>query len=314
MSVQVTLEQQSRAVIAAGSKSFAAASMLFDPPTRAASHMLYAWCRHCDDVVDGQDLGEGMTPLTVEDRRARVADLEVRTRAAFSDEPQTDPVFRALQRVAFLSGLDARWPLEHLAGFAMDVEPRTYVTLDDTLLYSFRVAGVVGVMMAQVMGVRPSLVETLRRAQDLGLAFQLTNIARDVAEDARNGRVYLPADWLAEAGLAADPSALLDPANAQAVSAVSVRLVKAAEPFYDSAAQGLAALNFRSAWAVAAARGVYRGIGRRVVSAGPAALQARTRVGGGAKAALIARALVKAAASRAVMRPKPRPETLWTAI
>ena len=79
MSTDVALERESRATIAAGSKSFAAASMLFDPPTRAASHMLYAWCRHCDDVVDGQDLGEGQTRLTVEDRRARVAELEARS-------------------------------------------------------------------------------------------------------------------------------------------------------------------------------------------------------------------------------------------
>ena len=83
----------------------------------------------------------------------------------------------------------------------MDVGNHVYRSFDDTLLYCYRVAGVVGVMMAQIMGVRD--VPTLQRAADLGIAFQLTNIARDVLDDAGNGRCYLPVAWLAEVGLSA---------------------------------------------------------------------------------------------------------------
>ena len=89
--------------------------------------------------------------------------------------------------------------MDLLQGFEMDVEGRRYDTLEDTLDYAYHVAGVVGVMMARIMGVQDA--PTLRRAQDLGLAFQLTNIARDVVEDARGGRVYLPGQWLDEAGV-----------------------------------------------------------------------------------------------------------------
>ena len=92
-----------------------------------------------------------------------------------------------------------RYPLEHLDGFVMDVEGREYHTLTDTVEYCYHVAGVVGVMMAYIMGVRDE--PTLDRATDLGLAFQLTNICRDVVEDAEVGRVYLPLDWLTEAGV-----------------------------------------------------------------------------------------------------------------
>ena len=78
-----------------------------------------------------------------------------------------------------------------------------YLTLDDTLLYSYHVAGVVGAMMASIMGVRdPSI---LKRAVDLGIAFQLTNISRDVMEDAADDRIYLPSDWLAAEGVASEP-------------------------------------------------------------------------------------------------------------
>jgi 15-cis-phytoene synthase len=314
------LVAESAAIIRAGSQSFAAASTLFDARTRAGAHLLYAWCRHCDDVVDGQDLGHGAQALSADERRARVADLERRTREALAFDGggggpnrAMEPVFRGLGRVAFVAGIDPRWPMEHLAGFSMDVEPQPYPDLDALLLYCWRVAGVVGVMMAQVMGVPAGATGTLRRAQDLGLAFQLTNIARDVAEDASNGRVYLPADGLAAEGLEPVPAALLDPARREAVARVAARLVAAAEPYYASAAQGLAALPFRSAWAIATALGVYREIGRKVVRAGPAALETRMRVSGGRKAALAAGAFSRALASRLVFRPSPRPQ-LWTAI
>jgi phytoene synthase len=93
--------------------------------------------------------------------------------------------------------------------------------------------------------------ETLRRAQDLGLAFQLTNISRDVIEDAEGGRVYLPADWLVEAGLEPTAGAVADPANRAAVHDVTGRLLAVAEPYYDSARDGLRGLPFRSAMAIA---------------------------------------------------------------
>ena len=297
-------------IIAAGSQSFAAASRLFDARTRAGAHLLYAWCRHCDDVVDGQELGQGRELLTAEDRRLRVAELERATRSALAGEPQEQPVFRGLQVVAREFGVDARWPLEHLAGFGMDVEPRIYADLDEVRLYCWRVAGVVGVMMASVMGVAADDVATLRRAQDLGLAFQLTNIARDVREDAENGRVYLPADRLSAVGIAPTPEGVMgDPSSA---AVVARELVAAAEPLYDSARQGLAALPWHSAWAIAAARGVYREIGRKVVRAGPRALESRAGTSGAEKLWLAMSGGVLALRSRGA-KPQARP-AMWSAI
>ncbi len=296
--------------IGAGSQSFAAAAALFDARTRAGAHLLYAWCRHCDDVVDGQALGRGREDLTAADRRARVAELERRTRSAFAGEPQSDPAFQGLQRVAQDFALPERWPLEHVAGFAMDVEPHPPADLDACLLYCWRVAGVVGVMMARVMGVAADDLATLRRAQDLGLAFQLTNIARDVREDAENGRVYLPADRLRARGVEPAPAAVL--AAPAAAAAVARELVAAAEPFYDSARDGLAALPWRSAWAIAAARGVYREIGRKVARAGDRALDRRAGTSAAEKAWLLAAGLGAALASRG-RRPSDR-AAMWTAI
>lgn len=247
-----------------GSKSFAAAAKLFDERTRQSAVMLYAWCRHCDDVIDGQTLGHGQVDGDRSTGEARLAELVDLTERAYAGEPMQDPAFAAFQQVIQRHQIPKAYPLEHLAGFRMDVQGYHYQTFDDTLLYCYRVAGVVGLMMARVMGAEAEA--TLDRACDLGLAFQLTNIARDIVEDAAIGRVYLPADWLAEAGIPADGVGLLH--KRPALALLSARLVDLAEPYYLSASQGLRDLPLRSAWSIATAHGIYRQIGVEVKARG----------------------------------------------
>ena len=299
----------SRDSIQRGSTSFAAAARLFDPRIRDDAYMLYAWCRHCDDEIDGQVMGHGAVGLDPALARAKLAELEDKTRRAMAGEVAGDAAFAAFQRVARRHGIPARYPLDLLQGFRMDVEGHSYRALDDTLLYAYHVAGVVGVMMAQVMGVRD--VATLRRASDLGLAFQLTNIARDVVEDAKVGRVYLPGEWLGAA--ADDPAAVIDPANRAVVFAATERLLAAAEPYYASARWGLKALGLRSAWAVAAAHGVYRQIGLNVRAMGPAGMDRRASTGAMSKLALVLRGGLVAARAATVdgWRREPDRSALW---
>jgi phytoene synthase len=271
--------QASRAAIEKGSKSFAAAARLFDARTRDDASMLYAWCRHCDDEIDGQTMGHGQTRLDPALAAARLRALQDQTRAALAGTPSDDPVFEAFRQVATRHAIPAEYPLALLEGFAMDVAGQRYRSLEDVRRYAWHVAGVVGVMMAMVMGVRD--LPTLRRAADLGIALQLTNIARDVIEDAQAGRVYLPEDWLAEAGLT--PADILDPGRRAILHGVACRLLDEADRYYASARWGLRALPFRSAWAIAAARGVYRRIGTEVARSDPAGWGARAVVGGGRK-------------------------------
>jgi 15-cis-phytoene synthase len=299
----------SRDSIRRGSTSFAAAARLFDPSIREDAYMLYAWCRHCDDEIDGQVMGHGAVGLDPVLAGRKLAELEDKTRRALAGEPPDDTAFAAFQRVALRHGIPAQHPLDLLQGFRMDVEGHTYRTLQDTLLYAYHVAGVVGVMMAQVMGVRD--VATLRRASDLGLAFQLTNIARDVIEDAKGGRVYLPTEWLGSA--AESPASVVHHANRAVVFAATERLLAAAEPYYASARWGLKALGFRSAWAVAAAHGVYRQIGLTVRAMGPVGMDRRARAGTLIKLARVLQGgLVAArAASLDGWRHEPDRVTLW---
>ena len=295
------LVASSEQAIAKGSQSFAAAARLLPRAVRDDTVMLYAWCRHADDVVDGQVLGAA--PAEGHDPAAAVAQLRAETLAALHGDGPVSAPFAALRAVARRHDFPVAWPLALIEGFAMDAQGRHYATLADTLDYAYHVAGVVGVMMARVMGVRDQAV--LDRACDLGLAFQLTNIARDVQDDAAIGRVYLPQDWLDAAG------ARVDAPGTPALNGVIGRLVTEAEPYYASARGGLAGLPVQAEWSIAAALRIYRAIGRKILAAGPGFDGRRVSTSGAEKAALVAAAAADAAASR-WRRPAPRPHGLWT--
>lgn len=263
--------------IARGSKSFALASRLFDGATRDRATLLYAWCRHCDDVIDGQYLGEGAHDwarwgATPAERLQRLQDCTTR---ALRGQPTGEPAFEALARVAAETGLPERYAQDLIDGFALDVDWKPVRTEADLLTYCYHVAGCVGIMMAIVMGVSPADHATLIRACDLGLSFQLNNIARDVAEDAERGRCYLPDSWLQAEGLTAETHA--QPENRAALHRVVTRLVDLAERYEASAAHGVPALRNRQAWAVLSAAQIYGDIGRKVRGQGPSALDGRTR-------------------------------------
>ena len=300
---------QCRAAIRGGSKSFAQAARLFAPWTRDAAQLLYAWCRHCDDEIDGEVLGRpAELPAHPEQKLAEMRD---RTRRALQGEPMEQPEFQALQRVVDLHRIPRRYAFELLEGFAMDVERRRFRSLDDVLEYCYHVAGVVGLMMAHIMGSREQAA--LRHAADLGLALQMTNIARDVIHDASIGRIYLPLDWLSEAGV--PPSEISEARHRTALHGVVMRLLREADRYYASGDRGLAYLGFRSAWAVGTARQVYWEIGRLVERRRESAWDRRAVVPRWRQRVWVARALARAVHCRLARErwlEAAEPPDLWT--
>ena len=275
-----------RASIVRGSRSFAAASLLFAPATRERAWLLYAWCRAGDDIADGQVAGHGM--IHPDDARERVAALRLLTDAALAGRVIGEPAFDGLRLVAAETGLPAAWPGALIDGFVLDAEGWRPRDEADLYRYCWHVAGVVGCMMAVVMGVSPDDGPVLDRAAELGMAFQLANIARDLAEDAAAGRCYLPADWLAAERVSAET--LLDPASRPALARLAERLTARAAAFEASARTGAAALPFRSAWAVLAAAAIYGAIGREVERRGERAWDERVSTSGAQKLRFIAAA------------------------
>lgn len=291
-------------IIARGSKSFRSASALFDERTRERAWLLYAWCRACDDMTDGQVLGHDMkTPTDPQGAHRHIVML---TDRALAGETTGVAPFDAFGIVASECHIPPKSAHDHLAGFALDAEAWTPKTEDDLLRYCFHVAGAVGVMMALVMGVDPDDRDTLDRASDLGIAFQLANIARDIVADAREGRVYLPKNWLDAVGLGTN--ALTDPNNGARIAPLAERLVRLSRDYRASARVGARRLPFRSRLAVLAASNVYGAIGEKVVERGAGAWQSRTVVSDSEKLEEFALALIQA------FWPTPNSprEGLWT--
>lgn len=297
-----------RTTIAAGSKSFAAASRLFDRPTRERAWLLYAWARACDDLADGQELGHGMT--AVADAPQRLAQITARTDAALAGEWVGDPAFDALGIVAAEARLPHDLVRDVIAGFALDAEEWRPRSEDDLYRYCYHVAGAIGCLMAVVMGVDPADQDTLDRACDLGIAFQLSNIARDLCEDAAADRCYLPIEWLVEIDV--PPGEHMKPHYRPRVAMLARRLVDQSQRYEASAREGTPALPFRAAWAVLAAADIYGGIGRAVAARGEHAWDHRVTTSKAQKLGAIGRAFA-AARGRAGRYPRtPRDPELWT--
>lgn len=260
------LVQECEKRIKIGSKSFSLAASLFGREARDAAWLLYCWCRYCDDQID--------ETVNLRLQEMRVAELRKGTRAAFAGEYSAQPPFEAMRYLASRYRIPELYAEELIEGMAMDVRKERYETFEELLQYAYRVAGTVGLMMVHVMGVSEELA--LAHASDLGTAMQLTNIARDVLEDAGRGRVYLPLHWLDEAGVLESQLELAK--YRDALGGVAARLVREASKYYDSGNRGLKYLPWRAAIAVAVASQVYRRIGDKVARRGGEAWNTRTVV------------------------------------
>ncbi|RAI57674.1 phytoene/squalene synthase family protein [Roseicella frigidaeris] len=287
-----------RALLRGGSRSFQMASLLLPKRVARPAAALYAFCRLADDAIDGTEPGMGAGGA----REAALAGLQARLHAAYAGRPAALPADRAFALVVAQHGIPRALPEALLEGLAWDAAGRRYPSLAALEDYAARVAGAVGAMMALLMGARGG--EALARASDLGVAMQLTNIARDIGEDARAGRLYLPLDWLREAGLA--PEAFLAaPAFQPGLGTVVARLLRRADWLYARAEAGIALLPADCRPGIAAARLLYAEIGRQVERQGLDSVAARAVVPARRKAALLLRSA--ALALRAAPAPAAPP-------
>ncbi len=233
-----------------GSRSFYTASKLLPRRVREPALALYAFCRLADDAVD----------LNAEKADA-VLSLHNRLDLAYAGTPRNAPADRAFAAVIEEFDMPRALPEALLEGLAWDAMERRYATMPELHGYAARVASAVGAMMCVLMRVRDR--HALARACDLGVAMQLTNIARDVGEDAREGRLYLPTAWFDEAGI--DMAQFLaDPRMTPGIGALVGRLLREADTLYIRAEAGVQGLPIASRPGIYAARHVYAGIGGKV--------------------------------------------------
>ena len=269
-----------------GSRTFRAASLVLPPRVRRAATGLYAFCRTADDAID-----QGL------DRHAALEDLRARLDAIYAATPGDDPVDRVFADVVLGYDIPRAFPDALLEGFEWDAADRRYESLAELTDYAVRVAGVVGAMMAMVMGVRDP--GQIARACDLGVAMQLTNIARDVGEDARCRRLYLPLEWLREEAI--DPAVWCsNPEFNAGVATVIRRLLVEADALYERSEVGLAGLPAACRPGMYAARLLYAEIGHELGRRELDSVNRRAIVSWRRKARLVARAVVASGGGRGV--------------
>ena len=275
-----------RALLANGSRTFLAASHLLPWRVSDPAIALYAFCRMADDAIDESDA-----------HTDALAHLNARLDAIYLGAPLNFVVDRAFADVVNQFAIPRALPQALLEGFAWDADGRRYETIADVQAYAARVAGTVGAMMALLMGVRSH--DDVARACDLGIAMQLTNIARDVGEDARNGRLYLPRQWLAEDGIDADQF-LTQPVFSSALARVIERMLATADEFYRRADMGIAAIPFSCRPSIRAARLLYAEIGHQLRRNGLDSVAQRAYVSRRRRLSLLLRAIAPASVVAAV--------------
>ncbi|MEQ9257954.1 MAG: phytoene/squalene synthase family protein [Roseovarius sp.] len=234
-----------------GSRSFHAASKLLPKRLRDPALALYAFCRLADDAVDLQQA-----------KSRAVLRLHERLDRAYAGRPEDTPADRAFTSIIEEFDMPRALPEALLEGLAWDAMERRYATLSELRGYSARVASAVGAMMCVLMRVRDR--DALARACDLGVAMQLTNIARDMGEDAREGRLYLPREWFDELGLDPEADLLANPRMRPELAEMSRRLLREAERLYIRSEAGIGALPIDCRPGIFAARFIYAGIGAEV--------------------------------------------------
>jgi phytoene synthase len=269
--------------LANGSRTFLAASRLLPRRVRDPAIALYAFCREADDIIDIGGATEGNLAL-----------LTDRLDAVYRNAPHASATDRAFSAVVHRFGIPRTLPAALIEGFAWDAGGRRYETIADVLAYATRVAGSVGAMMALIMGARDK--GQLARACDLGIAMQLSNIARDVGEDARDGRIYLPLSWMRDAHL--DPETwLAHPRHSPELATIVERLLLTADSLYRRATRGIAALPVDCRAGIFAAAYLYGEIGNEVRRNGHDSVTRRAVVPAKRKIELAAKAAVSASLS-----------------
>lgn len=218
----MTPDQYCQQKAAASGSSFYYSFLFLPPEKRRAITALYAFCREVDDIADEvQDRGVARSKLAW--WRTELAHL-------YEGQP-THPVSKALAPFTQSAGLTHERLLEIVEGMEMDLDHRRYADFAALRLYCYRVAGVVGLCSASIFGYQDA--KTLVYAENLGLAFQLTNIIRDVGEDARRGRIYLPQDEMRQFGVTDED--LLNAKEGESFRRLMAFQRERAEKFYDDA-------------------------------------------------------------------------------
>jgi 15-cis-phytoene synthase len=249
-----------------GSLTFSFAASLLGSKAKSGIFWLYAWCRECDDIVD--DPEAATRPELLMQRVKMIRELTL------SDSDDPSPAFVGMRRLLTTYDIPKYYAQELINGMEMDISKKRYKDMDELLSYCYRVAGTVGLMSCSIFGLKS--ISALKNAESFGMAMQITNIARDVFEDFRMGRIYLPLAYLRDEGIIEEE--LLNITQRDRLVRVVSRLLTDADQLYRVGFVGTIHLPWRCALAVYTAGLIYRDIGRIILKRGARAWDRRAVV------------------------------------
>ena len=271
-------------IIEQGSQSFYAASKVLPKKIRDSAIVLYSFCRIVDDSID-----------ETASKAKALKELFKRLDAVYEEKPQNNPSDRCFSKLVKFYEMPKQLPLALLEGMDWDSQGKEYKSLSDLRAYCARVASTVGVMMCVLMRVRDK--DILARACDLGVAMQLTNIVRDIGEDARNGRLYIPLDWMTQYGLN-KKKFLRNPTTSDELGNIAKKLLEEARRLYKRSESGLFGLPTSCQPGIYAARYIYEGIGKHIEAVQYDSINRRAKTSGGEKITLLAFSFLKTFTSK----------------
>lgn len=272
---------------------FALPARLLDRSARERVRLLHAWVRGCDQRSD--------------DTQARLSYLRVQTQRALKGEGMGDAPFEALRIVAAECDLPARLVEDHLEAAALEARDWRPRSQADLLSYCYHSAGAVACLVAVTLGVSPDDSDTLDHASDLGMAFELAAIARDMSEDDAIGQSWLPLEWLVEMDV--PPGEEMRIQYRERMGVLAQRLAALAEDYAASGCAIVRGMPFRRRWAVLTAANILGRILREVDARGAHSWDYRIGVPRRTQLALAAKAWV---AARRRDAPPPARNRLWT--
>ena len=271
-------------IIKKGSHSFYAASRILPRKVRDSAIVLYSFCRIVDDAIDNS-----------ESKALSLKKLLARLEKVYLGKPENHASDKCFAELVRLYEMPKALPMALLEGMQWDAEGKKYKTLSELRAYCARVASTVGVMMCVLMRVREK--DILARACDLGVAMQLTNIVRDIGEDAKNGRIYIPTDWMKEKNLdIAD--FIKNPKTSKELGLIAKRLLKEAGRLYKRSESGLFGLPTSCQPGIYAARYIYEGIGGHIEAVQYDSINQRAKTSKSEKITLLAFSFLKTLSSK----------------
>ena len=271
-------------IIKKGSHSFYAASKILPKKVRDSAIVLYSFCRIVDDAIDDSQVKE-----------LSLKKLFVRLEKVYLGKPENCASDRCFTELVRFYEMPKALPLALLEGMQWDTEERKYKSLSELRSYCARVASTVGVMMCVLMRVRDK--DILARACDLGVAMQLTNIVRDIGEDARSNRIYIPTDWMKEKNLDIKDF-LTSPKPSKELASIAKRLLQEASRLYKRSESGLFGLPTSCQPGIYAARYIYEGIGAHIESVQYDSINQRAITSKSEKITLLAFSFLKTLSSK----------------